>query len=147
MLTVLHISRKEKKIFDPSSINPTTKKSKKNSISIISSNASLMDNQTKYNFSNIKLKEVSIKLERLRPEDVGKYLKPQSSNLSLSLDQVKTEPVDLMEVKEEPREEAVSVDELLSDQESEEENTPAPAEKVFECPNPHCPEERSSLNR
>ena len=106
-----------------------------------------MDNQTKYNFSNIKLKEVSIKLERLRPEDVGKYLKPQSSNLSLSLDQVKTEPVDLMEVKEEPREEAVSVDELLSDQESEEENTPAPAEKVFECPNPQCPEERISLNR
>ena len=137
-LTDLHISRKEKKIFDPSFISPTSKKSKKNSIS---------DNHTKYNFSNIKLKELSIKLEPLQAEDIGKYLKQQSSNLSLSLDQVKIEAADVMEVKEEPREELVSVDELLSDQEPEEENSPTPTEKVFECPNPQCPEERASLNR
>ena len=102
-----------------------------------------MDNQTKYNFSNIKLKELSIKLERFQPEDIGKYLKQQSSDLSQ--DQVKIEAADVM-VKEEPREEAaVSVDELLSDEEPEEENSKA---KVFECPYaPKCTGERSSLNR
>ena len=94
------------------------------------------------NFSNIKLKELSIKLERFQPEDIGKYLdlEQQSSNL----DQVKIEAADVM-VKIEPREEEISVDELLSDQELEEENTPTPARKVFECPN--CPGERTSLNR
>ena len=101
-----------------------------------------MDNQTKYNFSNIKLKQLSIKLERFQPEDIGKYLEQHSSYLSQ--EQVKIEAADLI-VKEEPREEPVSVDELLSDQEPEEENSPAPAQKVFECPN--CPGERTSLNR
>ena len=90
------------------------------------------------NFSNMKLKELSIKLERFQPEDIGKYLEQQSSNL----EQVKIEAADVM-VKVEPRGEAVSVDELLSDQELEEENPPA--RKVFECPN--CPGERTSLNR
>ena len=105
-----------------------------------------MDNQTKYNFSNIKLKELSIKLERFQPEDLAKYLEQQSSYLSQ--DQVKIEAADVIvkeEPREEPREEPVSVEELLSDQEPEEENSPAPAQKVFECPS--CPGERSSLNR
>ena len=92
-----------------------------------------MDNETEYNFSNIKLRELSIKLERFQPEDIGKYLKQQSSYESQ--DQVKIEAADVM-VKEEPREEAVSVEELLSDEELEEENSAvavAPARKVFEC--------------
>ena len=136
VLTDLLISRKEKKIFDPSCSSPTDKKRKMNSI--ISTNLSLMDNETKY-----KLKELSIKLKRLQPEDIGKYLKQQSSDLSV--DQVKIEAADVS-VKEEPREEAaVSVDELLSDGEPEEENSEA---KVFECPYaPKCTGERSSLNR
>ena len=136
VLTVLLISRKEKKIFDPSCGSPTDKKRKKNSISIISTNLSLMDNKTKF-----KLKELYIKLKRLQPEDIGKYLEQQSSDLS----QVKIEAADVS-VKEEPREEAaVSVDELLSDQETEEETSQA---KVFECPYaPKCTGERSSLNR
>ena len=98
-----------------------------------------MDNITKY-----KLKELSIKLKRLRPEDLGKYLEQQSSDLSL--DQVKVEAADVsVSVKEEPIEEAVSVDELLSDEEPESGNPPA---KVFECPYaPKCSGERSSLNR
>ena len=135
VLTILPFSRKEKKIFDPSCSSPTDKKSKKNSISIIS----LMDNETKY-----KLKELSIKVKRLQPEDIGKYLKQRSSDLSVD-DQVKIEAADVS-VKEEPREEAaVSVDELLSDEEPEEENSKA---KVFECPYaPKCTGERSSLNR
>ena len=96
-----------------------------------------MDNITKY-----KLKELSIKLKRLRPKDLGKYLEQQSSDLSL--DQVKVETADVS-VKEEPIEEAVSVDELLSDEEPESGNPPA---KVFECPYaPKCSGERSSLNR
>ena len=116
-----------------------------NSTSIISTNVSQMDNETKYNFSHIKLRELSIKLKRFQPEDIGKYLKQQSSDLSQeSQDNVKIEPAEVL-VNEEPREEAVPVDELLSDPELEEENSPASARKVFECPN--CPQEMTSLNR
>ena len=136
-LTYFHISRKEKKIFDPSCKSPKDKTRKKNSNIVISNKLSLMDIVTKY-----KLKELSIKLKRLQPEDLRKYLEQQSSDLSL--DQVKVETADVS-VKEEPIEEAVSVDELLSDEEPESGNPPA---KVFECPYaPKCSGERSSLNR
>ena len=138
-LTYFHISRKEKKIFDPSCNSPKDKTRKKNSNIVISNKLSLMDNITKY-----KLKELSIKLKRLRPKDLGKYLEQQSSDLSV--DHMKIETADVsVSVKEEPIEEAVSVDELLSDEEPESGNPPA---KVFECPYaPKCSGERSSLNR
>ena len=138
-LTYFHISRKEKKIFDPSCKSPKDKTRKKNSNIVISNKLSLMDNITKY-----KLKELSIKLKRLRPKDLGKYLEQQSSDLSV--DHMKIETADVsVSVKEEPIEEAVSVDELLSDEEPESGTPPA---KVFECPYaPKCSGERSSLNR
>ena len=128
-------NRKEKKIFDPS--DTAGKKCRKNSV--------LSNNSTYYDLSSIPLRELSIKLERLRPEKIEREMNLMATESDgLEIDEL---------LDKESQEDVVSVEELLSDKEADKEDNheahleaPGSATTVkFECP--FCPRERTSLNR
>ena len=80
------------------------------------------------NPSTTHLRELSIKLERLKPEEIEKYLKLEGRD-------------------SEPVEDTVTVEELLSDEDKclVQGVSSSPPVKVFECP--FCPRERTTLHR
>ena len=91
--------------------------------------------------SKIHLKELSVKLKRLVPGMIEQDLKLSARDLA----ELEIEAGD---VKEETEEDAVAVEELLSDEEqcqAETRSATSPPVKVFECP--LCPRERTTLNR
>ena len=128
-------NRKEKKIFDPS--DTAGKKCRKKSV--------VSNNSTYYDLSSIPLRELSIKLERLRPEKIEREMNLMATESDgLEIDEL---------IDKESQEDVVSVEELLSDKEADQEadqeaDLEAPGSTTtvkFECP--FCPRERTSLNR